>query len=168
MNEKQLTAALVDPTRIPLTRGLEAAVDADDLALVQGLSWQAQPDPRNPSRFYAVATTKDRRKVYMHRVIMGADAGQLVDHADGNGLNNQRLNLRMATPSLNGANRGPNRNNTSGVKGVTWHGQCQKWMAQITVGGHRRCLGLFEDRMVAGAAYADAASRAFGPFARTE
>lgn len=70
----------------------------------------------------------------------------IVDHKDGDPLNNLFSNLRLATDSDNQRNRGMQRNNTSGVTGITWHKQTGKWQAQANDNnGKQKHLGLFID-----------------------
>ncbi len=81
----------------------------------------------------------------MHTVIakrMGIDTTQ-IDHIDQNPLNNQRSNLRAATVSQNGHNRGANKNSKTGVKGVSLH-EGGKYIAEIMVKGRKHKLGLFD------------------------
>lgn len=69
-----------------------------------------------------------------------------VDHRDNNGLNNACSNLRDSTHQNNVKNRILNADNTSGVKGVTWHKKNKRWTAQLNVDGVRMYLGSFTDR----------------------
>lgn len=157
-----------DIVRIPLTKGREAIIDLADLPLVEGRSWFAQEARNSSGRFYVTAHGPDGQKLYLHRVILNAEAGQIVDHADGDGLNNLRCNLRLADYSLNGANRGPTRVNTSGFKGVFWNPDVGKWFSQIKVRGRYHRLGWFTEKSDAAEAYAIAAKAHWGEFARTE
>jgi hypothetical protein len=92
----------------------------------------------------------------------------MVDHRDGDGLNNRRSsNLRIATRGQNAANAKLRADNTSGFKGVTLHRVSGKWQAYINANGRRHSLGYFETPEEAGAAYASAGPRAHGDFART-
>jgi hypothetical protein len=75
-------------------------------------------------------------------------------------------NLRPATKSQNAANRGKTCNNTSGFKGVWWRRRYRKWQATIGVNGKRFYLGMFDTPEAAHAAYAAAAQRLHGEFAR--
>ena len=110
----------------------------------------------------------------MHRQIMARILGrnleghEHVDHADRNTLNNTRANLRLCTPSQNGANRSLQRNNTSGYKGVSFHKHSQKWKAAVRVNGYLQCLGYFHTPEEAFEAYSQAAANYFGEFARPE
>jgi hypothetical protein len=90
----------------------------------------------------------------------------LIDHRDGNPANNRWSNLRCATRSENSHNRGLQRNNTSGFKGVSLHKG--KWRAQIRKDGRIRVLGAFPTPQEAHAAYVAAARELFGEFARGE
>lgn len=104
-----------------------------------------------------------------HRLVLalvsGSDPGPLhVDHIDGNGLNNNPANLRMATHQENLRNRGPQKNNTTGRKGVSWNKHAQKYVAQIKINGRPIHLGCFVDIESASAAYETAALSHFGAF----
>jgi len=104
---------------------------------------------------------------YAHRIAWFFEFGvmvDLIDHIDGNPSNNAISNLREATKSKNGANRGKQANNTSGFKGVTKH--YRKWVAQIQVNGRNLYIGLFETPEEASAAYTAKASTIFGEFSR--
>jgi hypothetical protein len=103
---------------------------------------------------------------YMARRIMQAPEGVQVDHKNGNHLDNRRLNLRLATNQQNQCNRGPQCNNTSGYKGVTWHKYDQRWKAQIWVNQKNHNLGSFDDPVEAAKAYDAAALELHGRFAR--
>lgn len=87
-----------------------------------------------------------------------------VDHIDNDGLNNRWANLRDATKSQNGANRGASRNNKAGLKGVTFKNG--KFRACIFVDGRQRFLGNFDTAEAAHDAYARAARENFGEYAR--
>ena len=89
-----------------------------------------------------------------------------IDHIDGDKLNNLIANLRLATNSQNGANRGAPADNTSGYKGVSR--AKQRWRAVISVKGRYRHLGTFGTAEEAYAAYCKAARELHGEFARVE
>lgn len=90
----------------------------------------------------------------------------LVDHIDGDKANNRWRNLRVANKSLNAANSKVRTDNTSGSKGVSWDSARERWSAYINCEGYRFFLGRFATREEAAAAYAAAADKAFGDFAR--
>jgi hypothetical protein len=90
-----------------------------------------------------------------------------IDHIDGVRTNNRISNLRVATNQQNSANRRRAKNNTSGFKGVSRYASMAKWHAQIWVNGRPINLGFFDDIDNARDAYASAALKYFGQFART-
>ena len=144
---------------ISLTQGQVALVDDDDFEfLINYGSWHAH---RTLNKFY-VACQKTNL-IYMHRLLLPV---KQVDHKDGNSLNNQRNNLRVATGTQNQANRGPQVNNTSRFKGVYWNVRDQKWMASIRYKGYLSHLGCFDCKIKAAKAYDNAAICLFGEFAR--
>jgi len=87
---------------------------------------------------YASAWCKKTKKtVRMHRLVMDAKQGEVIDHIDRNGLNNQTSNLRLANRKVNNWNRGVNRNNKSGHKHICHDikSRCyKKWLVQIVRG----------------------------------
>lgn len=89
-----------------------------------------------------------------------------VDHMNGNRWDNRMVNLRDASRTQNLANAGLRSDNTSGHKGVTWYKSRHLWMAQLNINRRHICLGYFADKDAAIAAYAEAARRYFGDFAR--
>jgi hypothetical protein len=89
-----------------------------------------------------------------------------IDHRDTNRGNNRWLNLREATNSENGCNRAAPSSNTSGSKGVSWYSPRGKWRAAITVHGRQRCIGYFDKKEDAAAAYQKAAISHHGEFCR--
>jgi len=147
---------------IPLTGGEVALIDAADWPLASSYHWCAS---RGPWTTYVVAnivTPEGKRTmIKLHRLLMNAQPGQLVDHQNNDGLDNRRSNLRLCTTSQNGAN---NRR-SSGYKGVGWHTVRGKWRAYIMVDRKLRHLGLFGDPWEAAQAYNAAALDAWGEFA---
>lgn len=157
-------------------RGRVAEVsDGDDYDLVMRHRWNVNERVRpNGSTVGPYAYTSIRRggrtvNVEMHRLLM--PGVPQVDHKDGNGLNNQRSNLRDATNQQNHANEGKTRTyggkpTSSRFKGVYRHKASGRWHAQINAGGNHRSLGYFSDETDAALAYDTAAREEFGEFAR--
>jgi hypothetical protein len=128
---------------IPLGDDFAAIIDAADEALVGGFRWKLQ---RHGDLLYAHAWHR-KLSLLMHRLVIGAGQGELVDHRNRNGLDNRRRNLRIATSSQNGGNRIADRRKapkTSHYKGVYWDKSRSRWMAVIHVNGHSRSLGRFD------------------------
>lgn len=89
-----------------------------------------------------------------------------IDHVDTNAMNNSWTNLRQASSSENLRNRGPQKNNTSGYKGVTFVESRGLWIAGIKVHGKRHNLGAFKSAADAYKAYCDAVQKMHGEFGR--
>jgi len=154
--------------RIPLTKGKEALVDDQDYSYLMQWKWHAAKGGKYAARDTRSFNRQYGSVVYMHDVLAARNgiAGK-IDHANQDTLDNQRQNLRPATGSQNGANRGPQANNTSGYKGVVQ--VCQRWRAQIKVKGEFHSLGHFPltdaGKIKAARVYNEAALKHFGEFA---
>lgn len=151
--------------RVPLTRGKFALVDKCDAELILGVKWVASP---NGNTWYAQRTVRreDGRRTTqkMHQLLTG---WKQTDHANGDGLDNRRANLREATNAQNQFNTGPQVTNTSGFKGVHRSPRLRtpSWVATIQAGGVRRFLGTFASPAEAAQAYDEAARELHGGFA---
>lgn len=104
--------------------------------------------------------------ILMHHVVLGIEREVRIDHRNGNGLDNRKVNLRPCTHSQNLQNQRKRKDNTSGYKGVAWHPGARKWYAYIQVEKKRLHLGLFANPVEAAQAYDAAARLHFGEFAR--
>lgn len=116
---------------IPLSRGLVAVVDEEDYPALSRHRWCAKD--RRDGKFYAVRgrPMPGRGLIKMHREILGVGPGELVDHANGDPLDNRRANLRRATYAENSRNSRSQRGTSSTLKGVSWDRSRQKWRAQL-------------------------------------
>lgn len=146
--------------RVISITGGSVMVDDEDYDRVISIHWVS-------SNGYARQTGTDKRKnIMMHRMILGAQSGQQIDHVDGNRLNNQKSNLRFSTQSQNMWNRRVSKLSTCGLKGVIYDKHCRlKWRAAIRMYGKRQYLGMFQTPELAHAAYCEAAKKYFGEFA---
>lgn len=141
---------------IQLTRGKVALVDEEDYEMLVAVRWCV-------SDGYAYSAKLGR----MHRFIISAQKGVMVDHINGNKLDNRRSNLRLCTNSQNQANR-KHVCGKSKFKGVVWQSRSNGtgfWKATIIVNGKAIYLGRFETDLEAAKAYNRAASEHFGEFA---
>jgi hypothetical protein len=92
----------------------------------------------------------------------------IIDHRDGNPLNNRWSNLRLSSYSENAANRGRLRSNTSGFKGVVFDRRRGNWRGAITKLGKRHHIGTYATAEEAHAAYVAKARELYGEFARAQ
>jgi len=142
-------------------RGLRVLVDEDMIDTVTWRCWKLKR--RNDPHIYEA--TADGKA--LASIVLGVSNG-LVDHINGDPLDNRRQNLRPATPSQNQANRTKyqgRRGVTSRYKGVCWHRKDKKWMARIYRDGKQIYLGGFDCEIEAAKAYDSAALEIFGEFA---
>jgi hypothetical protein len=157
--------------KIPLTQGKFAIVDDEDFAMLSVYKWHCMGDGWN---VYAVRcpqrkeyTTRNTRKsIRMHRVILGYTGKLVVDHINGDSLDNRKKNLRICSHRDNIINSGMRKNNTSGFKGVTWREKNHRWVVTIQTGERQIEIGTFVDKIEAAIAYNDAAKKYHGEFAR--
>jgi len=149
---------------ILLTQGKAALVDDEDYEYLSQFKWCARKE--RDDLFYARRAVKGNVYYSMHRLILNAPKGMEVDHINGNGLDNQRSNLRLCTKSQNQHNSHIRQDNKSGFKGVHWVNKCKRWRAKITIHGTQIHLGHFRIPEQAALAYNKAAIKFHGEFAR--
>lgn len=106
------------------------------------------------------------KTILMHRVINNTPDGLETDHVDGDGLNNQRSNLRDATVAQNRQNRRMRVDNISGAKGVFWSKKRKTWEARIQSNGKTTYLGCYYSVELAAKAYEKASADLHGSFGR--
>jgi len=154
---------------IPLTRGYFTEVDNDDYEKFSVYRWKATGQAKyiRASRCAYDKETKTSNTLYLAREIMNASKEIYVDHINHNTLDNRKKNLRFCTASQNGMNRGKQKNNKSGYKGVSWHEGDRKWRARISMTGKTIFLGNFNNKKEAVEAYDEAAKKYHGEFAKT-
>lgn len=149
---------------IPLTKGKVTVVDDEDYERFGKFKWHCVGG-RYAAR--SVGGRKNKRMVYLHREIIGAKEDEIVDHINGNKLDNRRSNLRVVTVSENLYNTSIRSDNTSGYKGVSFVKDCRhKWEARIHKNGKKRVLGYFDTPEDAARMYNFWAIQLFGEYAR--
>lgn len=148
---------------VPLSRGQVALIDEADLERVSRHNWHANPTTYDKDKFYAVTSIKGAT-TYLHRFILEAPKGLLVDHRNRDTLDCRRANLRLATRVQNNVNRleattQPYR----GIERLPLPTRC--WRARIQVKGRQVRLGRFWTAEEAARAYDAAARKHYGEFA---
>ena len=154
--------------KILLTQGKYAKVDNSDFDLLDGWSWCVLSG--NNNKLYAKRAVPNgagkQKFITMHSSIMKTPKGMEIDHIDGDGLNNQKSNLRICTHSENIKNRTKSKNNKSGFKGVCWNKEKKKWKVYISSNKKLFHLGYFLDKEEAYKAYCDACLKYHGEFSK--
>ncbi len=146
-----------------------AMVDDEDYDSLNTFKWSTR---KHGSTFYAfrkrrASDTLGPTVVNMHREVLSPPDGYYVDHADGNGSNNTKANLRVCTNSENQRNKSKSGNNKSSkFKGVHFQKSTQRFQAYIKVCKRQIHLGYFQDDVSAALAYNHAAISYFGEFAK--
>ncbi len=154
---------------IKLTKGQFALVDDEDYKQLNRFKWIASTS-KIRNTYYARRAMLDcngkQKIVQMHRIIMGITNPKIIiDHKDGNGLNNQRNNLRVCSHSQNSSNRKSAKNSSSKYLGVTFCKENGKWRAQIRKFNVNHHIGYFIDEKNAALAYQSKAKEIHGEFA---
>ena len=154
---------------VPLSQGQVALVSRCDLERAISRRWHVAVSG-GIAYAYSVLLMCERAGgkrglVSMHRWVLEAPPGVVVDHINGNGLDNRRSNLRLCRHAENIRNQRPQIGRSSRFKGVRKRGD--KWAAMIQHDGDKIWLGSFDDEERAARQYDRAARVLFGPFART-
>ncbi|MEN5306796.1 AP2 domain-containing protein [Chryseobacterium cucumeris] len=141
--------------KIPLTKGKFALVDNCDFNRVKLINW-----------FFVLGYAVSANHGPLHRYILNYTGNLLVDHVNGNPLDNRRKNLRIATRSQNLMNSRPMKNMSSKYKGVYFCKNDKKWVSRIIRDGIYYSLGRYDNEIDAAKAYDKKASDLFGEYAR--
>jgi len=128
-------------------------IDAEEYQRVAAYSWSIRPDG------YVARNPGNGGTMYLHRFILNARDGDIVDHRNRDPLDNRKANLRFVDALASAMNTGP-RPGSSKFKGVSWHTARQNWRAILCTAGTHRYLGSFDDEEEAARRY-DAAVREY-------
>lgn len=148
-------------------------IDDEDLEAVSRHKWH-MVDTKGNNHEYARTSIKQPdgrlRKVRLHRFLMQPPSDMVIDHINGNGLDNRRSNLRICTHSQNTMNQKAQVGRSSKYRGVFRHKTPNKkwdrWRANVQTKGKRFDVGLFVEEEDAARAYDKKAREIFGEFAR--
>lgn len=163
-------------TLMPVNKGLKwCKVDDEDYQKFKHLNLNLFPHGNNfyarigfyDKEFYKKHKKNAVKHKLFHRLILGIEDPNLsVDHIDGDGLNNQKSNLRVCSHKQNCRNRKKNLNGSSRFKGVGFHKRDKIYCANIGLNGKRVHLGNFNSEIEAALAYNFAAKHHYGEFAK--
>lgn len=144
---------------IILTKGFVAIVDDEDFEFLNEFKWTYNIG-------YACTHKKGQKNyIYMHRLIMNAKKGFVVDHINHNSIDNRKENLRVCTHKDNIRNSKSTKNSTSKYLGVSWANRERRWRSVITVDSKQKYLGVYKTEEAASLAYNEASIKYFGEFA---
>jgi hypothetical protein len=144
-------------------------IDGEDFNKLKNRGWCARHD-KHSGKFYVVARSKKvegDKLLYLHREITQCEKDIMVDHIDGNPLNNCRNNLRACNKSTNGMNRSVQKNKKSSIyKGCFFIPKRNKYRCCIGINNKNKFIGYFEKEEDAAIAYNNAAILYHGEFAK--
>ena len=136
-------------------------VDEDDYERLSNYTWYLRNIDRTGLKY--IACWMDGKNIPIHQVVTGQ---KLIDHINGDTLDNRKCNLRVVTKQQNSFNARKTRKKTSSkYKGVSWCKRRRKWIAYICKNYKLKNLGYFPDEKIAALAYNEAAKQLFGEYA---
>lgn len=150
------------------------AIDNDDVDRVKQHHWgisQAKSSVCEYFTFYVYTNTKEYKSYFLHRFLTNCPKGMVVDHKDGDTMNNRKGNLRICAYIENSMNRKMQKNNKSGRTGVFYlqdDAYINKWLASITIERKVVSLGYYYTYEEAAAVREEAEKKYFGEFLRQE
>lgn len=150
--------------QITLPNGKVALVDDEDFERVNAYKWGVLITKGKAYVWRYVYSGGKRKGVYLHREIMDTPQGMSVDHIDGDGLNNQKSNMRNCTHQENLFNERKKAKTSSIFKGVWWDNARKRWAASLRLNGKTIHLGRYDDEVEAALAYNSAAIKNFGKY----
>lgn len=155
--------------RIELAGGDFTLVDDSDFDALNKWKWYRGGGKKGyPARSLRIKEKGIVKKttLFMHRAIMCPPKGMVVDHKNGDVLDNQRINLRVCTYQQNEYNKSSTKRGTSRYKGVSWNTEIGKWVVLIRLQGKDKYLGAFISEETAALAYNKEAEANHGEFVR--
>lgn len=131
--------------------------DLEDYDKIKNYHWRF-------NNFDVVISNKNKQILQLHRIIMNAKEGEVVDHIQHNKFDNRKKYLRIVTSAQNSWNRKLSSNNSSGVKGVSYNTYKNKWAAYISVNNQKIFLGSFKNKEDAIKIRKEAEEKYFGEY----
>jgi hypothetical protein len=159
----------VESVRLALSRGYWSWIDEADYPRLSRFNWHINDKKNGPScksGLYAQTSVAGYGKLSLHTLIMDTPPGMVVDHINGDGLDNRRDNLRIVTPEQNHLNKSKRKYASSKFKGVHWDSTRGGWLVKIKRQGAETYLGFFDSETEAALAYNEGAKMIHGEYAR--
>jgi len=154
--------------KIKLRCGNYTLIDDEDVQKMKkytGWRTHCAPKDKRPYVYGNLHKNGKSKHIKLHRIIMNAQPGELIDHIDHNRLNNQKANLRIVTPQQNNMNRRNLPKSSSKYKGVSKHTLVNKWRARIMINKKEIHLGHYDVEKDAARAYDKKAKELFKEYA---
>lgn len=145
------------------TNNFDILVDDEDYEFLSRFKWNVVTT--KDGNTYARTKPDRKTNITIHQLLMKSGGNVYVDHIDHNGLNNQKINLRLCNNKQNQANSKKNKRLLSQYKGVSYSKSKKKWRAYISPDRKFIHLGYFDLEIDAMNAYNEAAIKHFGEFA---
>lgn len=147
--------------------GYDVLIDDEDYDRVMGHNWHyTSNNPKRPYFSFSKRDKGERNWTSLHRFILNAPKGTVVDHISGNTLDNRKCNLRITDWTGNARNHGIADTNTSGYRGVHFDKQKKRWRAVICYNNKGISLGYYPSIELAAFVYEEAAKVLFGEYHR--
>ncbi len=147
----------------PVKTNIATLIDDEDYDRVVKYKWHLSK--RNNLK-YAVSSRGTNNYIKLHRLILDAKENQLIDHINGNGLDNRKENLRFCSSVQNQMNTKIRKDNTSGHRGVMWNKRDKKWRAVIRINKKQTLIGKSYSKLEAIKMYDKKAKELYGEFVR--
>lgn len=150
-----------DVAYIITSKGEKSIIDSEDVERIKGFCWWV-----SNTGYLMGDVHKPKKHISIHRLIMNIldRPDIIIDHKNGNKLDNRKSNLRICTRTENSYNKAMQPYNTSGITGVTWDKARRKWAAAICYEGKRIHLGRYSNKDDAIKARREAEDKYFGEF----
>jgi hypothetical protein len=147
-------------------RGYEVLIDDEDYEFIKAHNWQVGCPSKLPYFWFAKRNKEKRNHYALHRLLLNAPEGSVVDHINGNTLDNRKANLRITDWKGNARNHCLASNNTSGYRGVIYSKSKNRWRAVIQLKNHPLQLGYYPSKEIAAYVYEEASKIVFGEYYR--
>jgi hypothetical protein len=147
-------------------KGYDVLIDDEDYERIMAHTWQVGCPSGKPYFFFGKRSNGERHYTKLHRFLINAPKGSVVDHISGNVLDNRKCNLRITDWTGNARNHGIAKSNTSGFRGVVKKYNRETWIAQISLNHKTIRLGTFPTKEIAALVYETATKALYGEYYR--